>query len=253
MLILHKTIDMDNQELERIKSVKRFEHFDFTLNNAIHGVLKIAADTYEAPAAFITLIGEDDQWFKVNHGFEVLKMPRETSFCTHTILMREPMVVSDALADDRFATNPLVVNTPNIRFYAGAALTDHQGQNIGTLCVMDAKPKVISEEKKQLLMILAKQAIHLMELEYNYQQLGERLNKAEQQNAALKDIAFIQSYEFRKPLGKIAELVSSIKAQDKDYPDGPLLMLESLVTEIGEKIDTIELSTEAARNAFIGM
>lgn len=244
---------MESQEIDRVKAVKRFEHFDFALSNAIHGVLRIAADTYETPAAFITLIGEDDQWFKVNHGFEVLKMPRDTSFCTHTILMREPLVVCDALQDKRFADNPLVTNFPNIRFYAGAALTDYQGQNIGTLCVMDGQPRTINEAKKQLLMILAKQAIHLMELELNYQKLNEKLRISEQQNAALKDIAFVQSFEFRKPLGKIAELVSSIKQQDNRYPEAPLLMIEALVNELDEKIDSIEQSTETARNAFVGM
>ena len=222
------------------------------MNNALHGILKIAADTYDTPAAFITLIEENDQWFKVNHGFEVLRMPRDTSFCTHTILKHEPLVICDAFEDDRFQDNPLVKNAPNIRFYAGSALTDYQGQNIGTLCVMDARPKTISDEKKLLLQIMAKQAIHLMEMEYNYEALSAKLQNSEKQNAALKDIAFLQSYEFRNPLDKIAEAVKALKQKDGDAED-QLLMIESLINELDEKIDSIEHSTEVARTAFIGM
>jgi GAF domain-containing protein len=244
---------METQELERIKAAKRFDKFDFALNNALHGILKIAADTCETPAAFITLIEENDQWFKVNHGFEVLRMPRDTSFCTHTILKHEPLVICDALQDIRFLDNPLVKNAPNIRFYAGSALTDYQGQNIGTLCVMDAQPKTISDEKKLLLQILAKQAIHLMEMELNYQALSEKLYSVEKQNAALKDIAFLQSYEFRNPLDKIAETIKAIKQQNGRYPEEQILMMESLVNELDKKIDSIEQSTEVARTAFIGM
>src|SRR4051812_19461236 len=166
---------MDTMELERVKAMRRFEKFDFAMSNAIHGILRVAADIFNTPAAFITLIDEHDQWFKVNHGFEVQHMPRDTSFCAHTIMKHEPLVVCDTQNDDRFLDNPFVKNAPNIRFYAGAALTDYQGMNVGTLCVMDAEPKTISEEKKQLILVLAKQAVHLMEMDLNYQALREKL------------------------------------------------------------------------------
>jgi GAF domain-containing protein len=244
---------MEARESERLKAVKRFDNFDFALNKAIQGILNIVADIYETPAAFVTLIDEQDQWFKVNHGFEVLNMPRSTSFCTHTIMLREPMVVCDALTDERFADNPFVKNAPNIRFYAGAALTDSNGQNIGTICVMDARPRTVPDEKKQYLTLLAKQTIHLMELELNYKLQSEKLQQTAQQNSALKDIAYIQSYEFRQPLHKIAELVTSIKQQDTRYPEAPLLMIESIVNELEEKINIVEESTEAARDAFTEM
>jgi GAF domain-containing protein len=243
---------MVTQEIERLKAVKRFENFDFALHNGLQGLLEIAADIYETPAAFITLIDDDDQFFKVSHGFQVLRMPRETSFCTHTILLHEPMIVCDALKDNRFANSPLVRDAPNIRFYAGAALSDYDGQNIGTLCVMDNKPKQISEDKKQLLPILAKQAIHLMELEINYNSISSKLRQSIQQNTALKEIAFIQSYEFRQPLGKIKGLIHTIKENHYRDLEGPLQMIEDAVNKLDKKIEEVEQSTELVRNKFIG-
>jgi len=139
-----------------------------------------------------------------------------------------------------------------IRCYAGAALSDYTGQNIGTLCVMDNKPKEISEGKKQLLIVLAKQAVHLMELELNYKFISERLDHTAQQNTALKEIAFIQSYEFRQPLGKIKGLIHTIKENHYRDLEEPLQMIEDAVNKLDKKIEEVEQSTELVRSGFIG-
>src|SRR5271163_2801961 len=118
-------------ELARLEAVNRFKAFDFDLNLNLDGILKLAADIYETPVAFITLIDEHDQWFKVKRGFEVFSMPRATSFCTHTIAQRDVMIIPDTSEDERFIDNPLVKNVPNIRFYAGAPLATYDGDNIG--------------------------------------------------------------------------------------------------------------------------
>jgi GAF domain-containing protein len=238
-------------EVERIKSAKRFDKFDFALNNGLLGILHIAANLYEAPAAFITLLEEEKQIFKVNHGFDVSVMPRNTSFCTHTIMLHEPLVVSDALKDARFADIPLVKNEPNIRFYAGAALSGYDGQNIGTICVMDNKPKEVSDDKKKMLIFLAKQAIHLMELELNYRNINDKLDLAQHQNVALKEIAFIQSYEFRQPLGKIKGLIHTIRENHYKDLEGPIQLIEEAVNKLDKKIEEVEQSTEKVRRSMI--
>jgi GAF domain-containing protein len=242
---------MVTTEAARIQSVRRFDKFDFALNNGLRGILHIAADLYEAPAAFITLLEEEEQIFKVNHGFDVSAMPRETSFCTHTIMMHEPLVVSDALEDSRFASSPLVKNVPNIRFYAGAALKGYDGQNIGTICVMDNRPKEVSEDKKKMLLFLAKQAIHLMELEVSYKNVADKLDATHQQNAALKDIAFIQAYEFRHPLGKIKELINTIKESEYKELVGPIEQIEDAVNKLDERIEEVEKSTNEVRKSLM--
>ena len=188
---------MPDQETGRLKAVKRFEKYDFNLNANLRDILRLASDIYETPAAFITLIDKKAQWFKVNYGFDVSQMPRNTSFCTHTITQKETMVVPDAADDIRFSNNPFVYNMPNVRFYAGAPLADNSGYNIGTICVMDVRPKTVSEDKKEQLNILAKQAIHIMELDLTYKLLNEKMQQIELQNKTLLNIAFIQSHEFR--------------------------------------------------------
>lgn len=242
---------MRNNEAERLNAVRRFEHYNFDLNENLQGLLKLATDIYETPVAFITLIDEESQWFKARVGFEVLSMPRKTSFCTHAIQQENTMVVSDAAQDNRFANNPLVNTAPNIRFYAGAPLASNDGYNIGTLCVMDVRPKEMPEYKKQQLQILARQAVHLMELELTHKLLSEKMLQVEQQNKALKDIAFIQSHEFRSPLSSIIGLMNIIKEADQNEQQPYLQMMESAVQKLDDKVREVVKSTEIAMNAYV--
>ena len=238
-------------EALRVSAVNRFKTFNFDLNKNLDGILKLATDIYETPVAFITLIDEHDQWFKVNRGFDVLKMPRATSFCTHTITQHDVMIVQDASTDARFTNNPLVKNVPNIRFYAGAPLASADGNNIGTLCVMDTEVKEVPENKKALLEILARQAIHLMELELTYKLLNEKMSQVERQNDVLMDITFIQSHEFRGPVASIMGLMNIIKQEQYESPKEYLLLMEEAVTNLDEKIHIVVKSTEMAKSAYV--
>jgi GAF domain-containing protein len=242
---------MLRSEIQRLNAVKRFDNFEFDLNTNLQDILKLAADIYETPAAFITLIDEHTQWFKVNRGFEVSRMPRETSFCAHTIMQADTMVVEDTQKDTRFSDNPFTYNEPNIRFYAGASLTANDGDNIGTLCVMDVVPKEIQENKKRQLEILAKQAIYLMELELTYKLLSEKMQQIEVQNKALLEIAFVQSHDFRSPLASIMGLMNIIKEEKYESPKQYLIMMEEAVKKLDEKIHVVVKSTEVAKNAYM--
>ncbi|MXP47656.1 PAS domain S-box protein [Altererythrobacter luteolus] len=95
----------------------------------------------DAPVALVSLVESERQRFLARAGLEERETPRPTSFCAHAMLEPEPMIVSDALEDDRFEANPLVVGHPHIRFYAGAPLISHEGAPLGSLCVIDTKPR----------------------------------------------------------------------------------------------------------------
>jgi GAF domain-containing protein len=241
---------MTTNETNRLLAVRRFANFNFDLDKNLQGILKLATEIYETPVAFITLLDEHEQWFKVNRGFEVKTMPRDTSFCTHVIMDKDVMVIPDALTDKRFANNPLVDQAPHIRFYAGAPLATNDGHNIGTLCVMDTLVKEIPEDKKQLLGILAQQATHLMELELTYKLLSEKMTQVDTQNKVLMDIAFIQSHEFRGPLTSIMGIMNIIKEDDLQSPGEYLLMMEEAVNKLDEKIHIVVRSTEIAKQAY---
>lgn len=230
-------------------AVRRFEHFDLDKN--IQDLLQLASELYETPVAFLTLIHEHEQWFLAGHGYEVDRMPRDTSFCTHVVQQEDVMVVPDAHADGRFLDNPLVRAQPHIRFYAGAPLATHDGLNIGTLCVMDVRTKTISDTRRHHLSILARQAMYLMELKLAYELLNEKIQQVQVQNKALMDIAFIQSHEFRGPLTSVMGMMNLIKEEGIGEEGAHLLLMEEAVLKLDAKIHRVVESTEVAHRAFV--
>lgn len=115
----------------------------------------MAQRLYDVPIALVSLVDENRQWFKSCIGLEVCETPRDISFCGHTILGNDIFVIPNAIEDERFADNPLVVNEPYIRFYAGCPLRALDGQKLGTLCIIDQKPREFEKEDLELLVDLA--------------------------------------------------------------------------------------------------
>ena len=104
----------------------------------------------------MTLIDEDRQWFKASIGLAIPGSGRDISFCGHTIADHRLMVVPDTLTDERFVDNPFVAGEPHVRFYAGVPL-DVDGHRIGTLCVLDTRPRTFLSDERRALEILGRQ------------------------------------------------------------------------------------------------
>jgi phosphoribosyl 1,2-cyclic phosphodiesterase len=104
-------------------------------------ITDLARKIFDVPVSLISLIDHDRQWLKSCIGIDPVESPRETSFCAHVVYERRPMIVSDTLDDDRFAENPLVTTTPRVRFYAGAPLILSDGECVGSLCLIDTRPR----------------------------------------------------------------------------------------------------------------
>jgi PAS domain S-box-containing protein len=135
---------MDAQaEARRLAALLDFEVLDTPAEPAFDRLTALAADLFDAPIALISLIDSERQWFKSRVGLDAASTPRSQAFCAHAIEMGRDatLVVEDATHDPRFADNPLVTGGPQIRFYAGATLTTPDGHNLGTLCVIDDKPR----------------------------------------------------------------------------------------------------------------
>jgi GAF domain-containing protein len=117
---------------------------------------RIAAALFDVPIALVSLVDRDRQWFKSRWGVDASETDRDMAFCAHAILGNDVMQVPDALADDRFADNPLVIGEPRVRFYAGAPLSLGDGSLVGTLCVADHRARNLDEGQLQLLSDLSK-------------------------------------------------------------------------------------------------
>uniref|UniRef100_UPI00404AE1F0 response regulator n=1 Tax=Fulvivirga sp. TaxID=1931237 RepID=UPI00404AE1F0 len=143
-------------EIERIKNLRSYEILDTKSDPSFDSITNMAALLCDCPIALISLVDENRQWFKSKIGTDTSETPREISFCSTAIKTPDqPLVIEDAKKDARFKENPLVCAAPNIRFYAGFPIVTKEGFCLGTLCVIDQKPKKLSAETEKLLQMMA--------------------------------------------------------------------------------------------------
>lgn len=128
-----------DDESRRLASLRSLLVLDTPAEERFDSLTAYAAATFGVPIALVSLVDADRQWFKSRCGLDVQATGRDVSFCGHSILQPDVMVVEDALSDPRFADNPLVVGDPYIRFYAGAPLRLRDGTRPGTFCLIDRK------------------------------------------------------------------------------------------------------------------
>lgn len=132
---------LPRNEAKRLEALRALLILDTPPEERFDRISAFAASEFDVPIALVSLVDQDRQWFKSNFGLDVCETARDVSFCGHAINKSEPLVVTDALRDPRFADNPLVTGHPFIRFYAGAGLRLPYGQVVGTLCIMDRRPR----------------------------------------------------------------------------------------------------------------
>src|SRR5215469_2048809 len=166
-----------DNEAERLAALKEYRVLDTGTEQPYNDITTLAAHICQVPIATISLVDEARQWFKARVGVARLQTQREIAFCAHTILQREPLVIPDARKDRRFANNELVSGAPHIRFYAGFPLINRQGLAVGTLCVMDRKPRELSAKQQKAMQALVRQVMALLEFRRVSVHLADALNQ----------------------------------------------------------------------------
>src|SRR6266404_2160375 len=172
----HVKPDLHPQEEARLAALREYKILDTLPEQRFDDLALIASQICGTPVALITIIDSDRQWFKSKVGIDIPETPRDVSFCAHAILDESGLfVVEDATEDQRFSSNPFVTSEPHVRFYAGARFLSFNGLPLGTLCVVDQKPRHLSKEQRAALAALARQVEHQLELRRNLIELKQSL------------------------------------------------------------------------------
>ncbi|MDB5218695.1 MAG: signal transduction histidine kinase [Myxococcaceae bacterium] len=146
-------------EDDRLLALHGYDILDTPPEPAFDDLAALARTLCDVPIALVSLIDRDRQWFKSCFGLDIKETPRAVAFCAHAIQSVDPFLVPDAGNDPRFAKNPLVVGPPSIRFYGGFPLVDEAGAALGTLCVIDVRPRELDRTQLEAMRVLAKQVV----------------------------------------------------------------------------------------------
>ncbi|MDF2179460.1 ATP-binding protein [Aliiglaciecola sp. CAU 1673] len=220
-------------ELDRLQALLDYEVLDTEAEQSFDDLTNLASHLCDTSIALVSLIDTTRQWFKAKAGLEACETGRDIAFCAHAILQRDIFEIPDAKADPRFAENPLVTGPPFIRYYAGAPLVTPQGYAIGTLCVIDTRPKSLLRSQKEGLQILARAVVSQLELR-------KSLDRQAKLSQFKMDFFSNMSHELRTPLNAILALSQLMQEQ--------IVGASPNLDQLFQNLKTIEFSGERLLN-----
>ncbi len=230
----------ENEEA-RLQKLKDLDILDTLEEQAYDDLTQLAAHICDAPIALVSLVDTERQWFKSHHGLDARETPRELAFCAHAILQDELFIIEDADSDERFHDNPLVINEPYVKFYAGAPLIMDDEFYIGTLCVIDHQSRKLNESQQQALRALSRQVISQLELRLKVKALQE-LDKAKDEFLSMV------SHELRTPLtsikgslGIISHLTQGMDEQTRSMLDIAVRNSDQLLGIVNDILDLAKM------------
>jgi PAS domain S-box-containing protein len=238
-----KTYPIPANEKERLKALRNYEILDTISEYDFDRITELASLICDVPISTITLIDEERQWFKSSVGLDSKETPRDVAFCGYTIMDQELLEVPDATKDERFKDNRFVTGNPKIRFYAGYPLIDPQGYALGSLCVIDRKPKTLNEKQKRSLQLLAGEVSSLIV----DRRLKEELRSFENLFKLSSDLLFVGGLNgyfkkvnpaFTRVLGWSQEHLLNTSSFEFYHPDD-IENTREQIAKLGRGLDTV--------------
>jgi signal transduction histidine kinase len=228
-----------HDETIRLQQLQDYGILDTPEEEDFDEIVRLASKICHVPISLITLVDSDRQWFKAKTGLDISWTPRDVSFCGHAMLNGEIFIVPDATQDKRFADNPLVTGHPDIRFYAGVPLISPQGGRLGSLCLIDRVPHDLRPEHRELLIVLGRQVVRLLELRKKNRELKTVSSLETAQRKELERVAEMQkriiailAHDIRSPLSSLKSMLQLIPESQ-----GPLSPQGSLVEMAGGQLN----------------
>lgn len=196
-----KIANLPWNEAQRLAELDACQILDTPVETSFNELVELLSQVTGCSHVAISFIDNKRQWLKASIGLNVTESPRDTSFCSHTILDRQVMVVPDARVDERFADNPMVTDGLRIRFYAGAPIVSSNGYNIGTVCAFDTELKNFTPDQERAITIIAGQVTRLLELRLRNQAIREKAEQLIDMERSTLQFALQQQEMERKAIG----------------------------------------------------
>ena len=235
-----KTLTIPANETKRLQALREYAILDTLPEEDFENITKIASEICQTPISLVTLIDSDRQWFKSNRGLNIRETPRDYGFCAHAINTPEEIfTIKDSRSDVRFSDNPLVTGYPNVIFYAGISLVNSEGFALGTLCVIDHKPRELTEIQLDSLRALSSQAVKLFELRKLNRLLNESQKEIEDRNKELEQFAYIISHDIKSPLRNITSLTKLLKVSLAEKVNEDEVQIFNHLTNVTDRLKSL--------------
>ncbi len=229
--------EVHEKERERLKDLESYSILDTLSETDYDDITAIAAGICGTEISLISFIDDKRQWFKSHHGLDVTETPKDYAFCAHAINDQENvLIVPDARRDDRFHDNPLVTSDPSLIFYAGVPLISDNGLPLGTLCVIDQKPRLLSKSQIQSLRALGRQVMNILNLRKTKLTLEKAFTNLEEKNLELERFAFVAAHDLKSPLNGIIGLSQLFSENYSSQVDNEGKEMLSLIAKSSENL-----------------
>ncbi len=225
-----ETPKIPENEAERLKSLEKYNIIDTLPEESYDEITSLAAYICETPIALVSLVDENRQCFKSHLGLNTSETSRKYSFCAHAINNpNEPFIIEDATKDSRFHDNPLVADEPYLKFYAGYPLVNPDGYPLGSLCVLDYKPRTLSDSQIKALKNLSNQVVRTLELRKHQESLTTTNRILEDKNKELEQFAYRAAHDLKSPLKNLSGLVDfCLNTQEENLDEEGQEMLKMM-------------------------